>query len=463
MDNLNIINILINLVVFFILIIIGIKSKKKFLFLLSFLLPLTALNIDIGFSISWYKIIIIVGLIVFIIRKDYLGDKTFIGKKQLYMFIFYITFITITFWFYTANFTNKFTLAKYWGWGEFQSTYKFLIQYVSYLLTFGIIFIPYLFLKNKKDLESILNGYINGTIFSVIIGIYQIISFKLGIPIISYLKGWYSSRLITKGLLRLYGLSGEPKHIASYILYSIVILIIFLLNKNSKIYISNKYLKLTILIIGLILTGSTGGYIAFSIILCILLLQSIQIKKYRHHLYKKIPIILTIIFILIIWKGNLIKVIIQERLINRIAEGYTDFRYYEPKDGAFIEYIKSNPKALVFGHGAGGIDLYIIEYSRISFLEYGGTQTPAYFLTRILGDFGLIGLLLLIMMYKRWYKAVKNNDSFSALLKFLIIPLMFSSYLGIPAALLLSSSAIFYVSRVVLNNKDIKLENNENI
>ncbi len=50
------------------------------------------------------------------------------------------------------------------------------------------------------------------------------------------------------------------------------------------------------------------------------------------------------------------------------------------------------PENLFFGHGAGGIDFWIVPYTDLVFLSYGGTITPAYLPTRLLGDVGIVGI-----------------------------------------------------------------------
>ena len=90
---------------------------------------------------------------------------------------------------------------------------------------------------------------------------------------------------------------------------------------------------------------------------------------------------------------------------SRIMMRFADPGAFEPKDSALLDVIKNEPEILVTGTGAGGIDLYLMQWINKSKLEKDGLISPSYILTEILGDYGLIGIVLfaLFLQYIRPY------------------------------------------------------------
>ena len=166
---------------------------------------------------------------------------------------------------------------------------------------------------------------------------------------------------------------------------------------------------------------------------------------------KKLALVLVILTIIISLNLTYIYDIIESRILARLQEGYSSVAYFEPKDAAFLTFAFDYPEVLVFGQGTGGIDFMLIPYVRDTFLMKSSSLTPTYFLTRILGDVGMVGLSLIALLFSYWYKVIKSSKIFATMFILFLVPLTLNSMVGLPVFLLMISSAVAYQQMAAKN------------
>jgi len=439
----------------------AIKGSKKFLYIAAFLIPLQALSVDFLATFSWYKLIFPIGLIAILI--SYLATKQQIRTIKvpgINIFVLYFVYIILLtgIWWWMDSINCYSDMGVSLGWGPAQSTYRYPVQLISYIFVWGLVLTGIWFTRSFKDLESLINGYIAGNIFSIVFGFYQMLAIPLGLPWFynieynKFLTEGLANRVLLSNLglpfkfYRLYGLGGEPKHTASFAVIAFALLLSYLLFPK-KIKINRPGLKLAIIVLGILATASTGGWIALGLISVYFAILIILTRPKKILLYL-IPIVIIFFVIVGIFGSQVIVNIFEQRFLSRVSN-LDNLIKNEPKDGALIRYAQEYPENQFFGHGAGGIDFWIIPYTNPIFLSYGGTITPAYLPTRLLGDVGLVGILFIFILWLRWILFLKKHKN-KAGMHFCIIgavSLAIVSQVGLGGYLLICSSMVAATTR----------------
>src|SRR5690606_1377741 len=94
---------------------------------------------------------------------------------------------------------------------------------------------------------------------------------------------------------------------------------------------------------------------------------------------------------------------LYEQRVHERMYGERSVTEQEHKDGARLAYLSDNPEKAIVGHGAGGIDFFLIQYVDPIILQRATAITPTYFVPRMVGDLGLIGLGLAALVVACWW------------------------------------------------------------
>jgi hypothetical protein len=171
--------------------------------------------------------------------------------------------------------------------------------------------------------------------------------------------------------------------------------------------IKHLNLKIFILMTGAILSMSTSTWITIAIILTVLLFVSIDKRSFVK--YAAILGITMGIVFMIVASSSVLTDIVNVRLFHRLTEGVGNF---EPKDAAFLGYLKEHIPIIFFGAGPGGLALKLVPYASETFVARGSTLTPTYFFNRFIGEFGLIGLSIVCALCVSWYKRLARFSDY---------------------------------------------------
>jgi len=421
------------------------NTDNRFLFSVGFLFPLQGLALDLGVRVSFSKIAFYLILLVSLIKygsKVVLANNK-ISKLVLFMIV-YIVFTTILFW--IVSFTNPalYQSAIEAKFGVFQSIFRYPVQLILYIGYFGILLLPIWFIKNFDDAMILIDGFLSGVFISTLFGYVQII---LGSRSINMLDSRFFSYSYTAVVSqRLFGLSGEPKHIASLILFSLIVYFSsFYLDKEYRVKYFKFYLPKTIfLFVSLLLTFSASGILLLLVFFLLFLFYVIRSNIF--HKTNLVRILAALFVVVLVSTAFLLIFSIPKYLLifdQRFASIDSVFSY-EYKDAAFWTYVAQNPLAILVGRGAGGIDFELIPYVDPVYFLRAGTVTPTYFLDNMLGNFGIVLVVALVMLLIILYNESKQyGNRFSrALVVFFSVLIWFSPYIVANIYLLLLISLI---------------------
>jgi len=378
----------------------------KTIYIIGFLLPLYSLSLRIGIEISLYKILPLMSIILSIFNFRNIKLHSSFLKYILPLILLFALVTSINYYIiYDSGFIHN-SIAD--GLTPAKAYFNMPTQLLASILLISNLFMMPNLINNEFSLNKFINGFIDGNIFSVIVGVLLVFMSNIVVNAPFDLIHIYPDRLS--------GLGGEPRHFSSLLVLSIMIL---LFNRRVKILtISNQSTKKAVLFFGIFFSLSTSSWIGFIIMILYYLISS-GVKKF----VLGITVVAVINSIAYISSPD----VFNERLIDRISNGYDQFIYYAPKDGLTLDLLTSNPISFIFGSGAGGADYYItstgilenaddkIKNTRIIQAAINGEReaslSASSFIIRFAGDFGIFGLFLLAVLVLRLRGVINNSGA----------------------------------------------------
>jgi uncharacterized membrane protein YciS (DUF1049 family) len=375
----------------------GFALPRRFLYLCAFLLPLQGLGLNVGIFLNWAKIILPIALLIRLLRyrNPLRIDSDSPGMRGWLLFFTYIAAITIAHLVLGTHNDEIRGLAT--SWGAAQSEFRLPVQLVGNIASWGVLLVGIWFVRDQRDAHAAMKGFIAGNVFNALAGFYQLSCPILGLP-------WLPVSLMNDmtadtggmydggSMFRLSGIASEPKHAAAGFVLAIFLLLWARSSKDFRECTHQYWIKIPILGVALLLTLSTSGWVAMTVAFTFLVAVNRKWMAWR------LPVMVIMLAIAgaIVWTedapGGVVGTIVQEHLIQRVA----DPGKYEYKEQAFWQFAFDHPEELIFGQGAGGIDFKLIPYVSSSNLKSKGTISPTYLFDEVLGDFGIVGLFLLI-------------------------------------------------------------------
>lgn len=396
------------------LVVFACTDTRKFLFVAAMLLPIVIPPLNVGVSVSWYKVILPVAMFGMLIRHGIRRESMSIphmkGTGPLYAFLAWVGFLSVGH-FLLQTHRMQAELARGFGWGTAQTTFRLPVQMVAYLLFYGVFIVGAWYVRNTEHVSSIVNGYLTGVLINAVSGLYQVFAARTGLP-------WLPSSVLEGGLqesggqyqighhdiFRLSGLAGEPKHAAAGFVIALFLILAF----RGSSALDSRLLKsravLGLLILALLLTMSTSGWLTAVVVITYSLLMEGGRKLAR-------LIAVTTVFAgilvgaLVLLPKDTLNFLLQDRITSRVDDPGS----YEYKDFAVVQLAQNAPRALLFGQGAGGVDFLLMPYVKTYQLERG-TITPTYLITQTAGDAGVLGIILVLSFLFRLSPALRDMD-----------------------------------------------------
>ena len=431
-------------------------NTRRFLYAAAFLIPLQGLGIRFFVSLSWYELLVPVAVLGAIVGRKELRARGLPGLKPLLLLLAYAVGLTAVMWYVDWSITGYSQRGLGLGWGTAQSTLRYPVQLLSYLFVWSMPLIGAWYARGEEDVMALINGYINGNVLNIAVGFYQVIALGFGLPWLDTMGITFQDRSLSMRTVltrspftvhRLFGLGGEPKHTAGFAVMAIgLLMVLYLFASSKRVRFANA--KLAALIAGVILTGSTAGWIALVVVLSYLAINALIAAKSR--LVRLLPVLagLTIVLAYAVSAAGFAMPALQDRFTGRVSGGLLDLIEQEPKDAAFVRFAQAEPEDLLLGSGAGGVDFRLIPYTDPGFLTYGATVTPGFFISRLLGDLGVVGLVLALLVWIAWYRCMRDkNRAMSQYLVVGILALASSVSAALPAYLLLGGGMVAVAAR----------------
>jgi len=396
-----------------------VRGRHQSLYVIGFILPLQGLRVEVlGVGWQWARLLPLLLLLTYIIHPPPVAARrrAFPGGPLMLGLFMWTLLVSGYFFLFDSETTHLIDQAQRMGWGRAQTTLRHPIQYVVFLSYFGSAYLVAKLVDGQRDLHGIISGFVAGTLISLAFGTYQMVALRTPLPVIEII---HENAIIERTMneIRLFGLGGEPKHTgASAVLALALLMAIQMAGQRA----AAPTWKIVALLGGIALTLSTSSFVGLALLLgTVLTLSMLRNEGTALRRYVFAGMILAGVGSL--FASTEIERVVDERISDRLFQGTDTISKYEPKDGAYVNHVLDEPKYLVAGHGAGGVDFYLVDHFRLDLLPKTTSITPTYTLTKVLSDIGIVGLMLLVLMLLTWWRAARANINPSVGATFILI------------------------------------------
>lgn len=287
-------------------------------------------------------------------------------------------------------------------------------QLISFL-TYGVIpfFIVKHFAENDKQIATIEKVLGFAILFLIYYGLFQQISFYLGLPVTGY-DFYYRVvpvyQVNSVNILRFYSFGGEPRDFGGFILGAMFFYLYCNYDKKSLFV----YLNLMLMILAALLTMSTSSYIGFVICAAALFVDTIFLKRKNLLKVAFITALCLVIFFLALHSFTDIVYLFSERTF-KYAKVFTEsikttgsIHFWvtaQSQDLAvvyyFINFDKIDLYQLFFGSGFGNFLTPVADILK-EYFNYNPAHDPIFTDTRSFGvkifvELGIFGAILYIL------------------------------------------------------------------
>jgi hypothetical protein len=408
-----------------------VRGGRSLLVLVAFLLPLSGLTYTAGVNWNWTRLLGPILAFGMLIHGTFPRVLRLPGLRWLGAFLLYAAAISFFFWQLYPDILPLIERARLIGWGRGQTELRYVVQYTVLAFNWCFLLGAMAFTRSTDDRDAAIQAFINGCLLSVIVGLYQAVAQANGLPWITpkeELAGFLGSRRVINTydiaagfkMSRLFGLGGEPKHTAAFVAVALAGLLSFALyDRNTRV----SRVKITILLVGLVLTLSTSGMVAF-LLICGLMLRSreLLVSQNAGAAIGALVLLGTLLLGLTLILGEKTTTeLVDSRLSTRLTGGFDTIRRYEGKDAAALELMWDEPERVLLGHGSGGVDFHLIDRVSVVEREKQSMITPTYLIIRLVAEYGLIGLVFVFSLGLTWTRRIRHESRASLRIYFLAL------------------------------------------
>lgn len=405
-----------------------VRGPKHLLWMAAFLVPMDGLLLRLGVQFTWAKLVTFFLFAALIVYGRNNPLRRLPGGGMLVLLLTYVVLLTLGVSALDPEAALWIARGRTLGWGVGQAELRHVVQIGSTLLAFALLLGGYLLVTDEGRFEATLRGLVTGAAVSVTIGIYQAVAVGMRLPWIDpsspmarRLAGSLSSRpnlgaIYSVGPLRigrLWGLGGEPKRTAA-LLVTITLLILLQAMSGDRTKPLPPWTA-ALFVLGIALTFSTSGYVALvaMILLVLALARTGDNVQERQRATNTMAVFLAVSMMLgglnFALEPEKRSQIIQERLTDRLGGGTETVGQYQPGDNALLLYMTEKPYRSVLGLGLGGSGLFTIEQTP-SLYHHAGPQKPGLFVVRCVGDIGIVGMGLAILLWLTWVATMRHGE-----------------------------------------------------
>lgn len=411
-------------------------------FVVSFaLLPWTGLDADPGLRVTAFQLYYLPLFVKFILTRNELG-KAIPKSASLAAFLAYAVLISLV----ILPFLPE---VKVRG-GVFRSPeLRAVIQIFMLFFSVSPFYLAFRFCKTQAQMLEALGWFVLSCLFLAIVGFIQLaIWYSTGID---PLPVGFISSLITpdsvdirsgifsfgeRSIYRMSSLGGEPKNLGHGLALTLLIFIWAFVNKVQLLKRGSKLIAFVIFV-ALFLTQSTSAFISFIIGFIGLIVVSLRSSK------RMAENLLKLIFLLISAFAGLTLIasvlfdfsvvdVITERTTLRAASSETG--YLDDFDAVIVDYLMSNPLAMIFGSGVGNVHLFANQFLPLEVAIYaeGTSFTAKSGLIKIISEMGLFGFILFGLFFlSTWIRVrLRSGERISPLVMAVVLSYMSVSTVG---------------------------------
>ncbi len=376
------------------LVVANFSRPKLFLGLVGFCIPLVSIQLTLGVNVFLFSL---VGPLSYALLR--LGGARHFKTKfsEGYgWFVGYVVLLSIAWMAIDYTILHRYEDSRVLGLGFSQTELKMPVQLIGFatqLLAFWII--PSRAVS-RDDVAAGIRGLTLGCLVSIGVGIA--LRMTTGMGVLGRPAGARFS-LGSSTVSRLGGLSGEPKHLGALLIVTIAVLVALYAFGDLKNRVRNIAPVLFILLIGLFLTYSTSAWVAGALVVSLQLGLGLLWKGSKKTRRRRGTVVIALtLSAALATQSSFVQDVLESRITDRLVSEESS-KLDESKDSLVWDIYADRPYLAVLGLGMGGTDLEAVPY----FLKdpkysahhlYSRTPTPSTNGIRLLGDIGLIGLLL---------------------------------------------------------------------
>ena len=297
----------------------------------------------------------------------------------------------------------------------------------KYFTGFTVLLAASFISKNKKARTEFIRFFVIGGIVSSIYATYQIIAFKFRLPLATLFQNNVSFLTWAHGQGKFerprgFAFTPEPSVFASMLIPVILLLILYILDKDKFDKKENQKNKLIliILLVGSIASTSLSSYTILPASIVILMLLEKTFKKKRKMLIT-LSISFILVFILLINTIPILNEVYKSALSDRISNTGYDYSYIARSESinSAIRLFFENPFT---GQGIGQINEGLDRYWESDIVKADQREAVDSWSLMIATEQGLLGLIpyviLVIMALRNSYK--KHSEIFVIIVPLLI-------------------------------------------
>lgn len=376
------------------------NSKYNILDLLFFL---SLLLQDVGnwgfLPLNAFQILVLMMTVVIAFQVVFSKKKLIIPYRIL-VILAYIGVITVTHYF-------DFEAVKYFGYT---------------CISFCTLTLYYLYEEDKEKLLKII--YVTAAILAVY-GLLQEIGYMCNMPFLYFPSklGWHRfyETEVGGGFIAMYSFYGEPAHLASIFCAGIMIGAYKDKVTNKRFSFANPFVT-ALIFLATILTSSATVYLGLVITVIFVVLSLNVDRKVKVGIFGSFILIIIMSFVII---DGLYQKIIVGRFLGIINEFYI---VGNATSYAICSNFRTALAKMMQGHVFGtGFDSHRYYYPKMVDQMYGvgapyiNSEDAASLFTRVLSDFGIVGLVILVVfLIRRIVQGIKQSNYILTMMAILI-------------------------------------------
>lgn len=399
------------------LVISSFASTRAFLFLCGVTLPLMFPRLAVGIGLDWYKVVGPLALALLLVAQLRRTPTFQTRVPGMGWMIAYAVVVSVVWMLVEYNWLQRYRLAEAMGLGggDAQTIYKMPVQLGSYLGQVACAFVIPAWASRPDHARAGILGYVAGCAASAMAGVISIALTGVGTINMSLQRALFV--VGETDFTRLGGASGEPKFLGA------CLALVLSYGASQLLFGRARDMRK---VLPWLFAGAAGLFLTFSTSAWASALGGfgvgviMALQRWRQ---SRVLVVLLVLGAGVMLLGSfaIVGAILEARFADRLFGASAEVA--RQKDAYVFSALAESPWDAIFGYGLGGGDLAVIPYIDVNQLQYGRTPTPGITGVRLLADLGIVGLLILGLAARGWWRMLwaRGERGFAA---FVVMGLM---------------------------------------
>ena len=367
---------------------------RLFLGLVGFSIPLVSVQLGLGVNVFLFSVVGPLTLLLALAG----GKRSFVGHqvRRYWIFLIYVVLLSLLWMTLDYLVLHRYKASMDLGLGVGQTVLKMPVQLVSFATQLVALWIIPSRARNRPDVLAGVHGFTLGCLASVGVGV--LLRLTTGVGVLGRPKGAFFG-IQSGSIERVGGLSGEPKQLGSLLVIALAFWLAHLAFDKAQRHDRRLLVTILLLALGLILTYSTSAWIGFASVVLAQLGAGIWWQMRGRARKRQVTLIaVLVVALLIVSQSGYMRDVFEARITTRVVSQETA-EIVGSKNNLVLDIFSDRPLLAISGLGMGGTDLEAVPYfvrdpKYAAQHRYIRTPTPSTNGVRLLGDIGIIGILL---------------------------------------------------------------------